>query len=239
MKRELKRIEVGLPFLATVGSASPFVGLFGTVWGIMHSFTAIAQAKDTSLAVVAPGIAEALFATALGLAAAIPAVVAYNQITVSLGRSADKASPASPRWPRPSPAARARDGAPRRSRLDGDRSSGTAGPATTETATRLRPMAEINVTPIVDVMLVLLIIFMVAAPLMVQGVPLDLPQDVGDQAEAKVRKPMVVSLAPDGALYIRDEQVDATMLVKRLWRCVAEGDSVVYVRADRKIPMAR
>jgi biopolymer transport protein TolQ len=91
MKRELKRIEFGLPFLATVGSASPFVGLLGTVWGIMHSFVSIAQAKDTSLAVVAPGIAEALFATALGLAAAIPAVVAYNQISVSLGRSADKA----------------------------------------------------------------------------------------------------------------------------------------------------
>jgi biopolymer transport protein ExbB/TolQ len=91
MKRELKRIEFGLPFLATVGSASPFVGLLGTVWGIMHSFVSIAQAKDTSLAVVASGIAEALFATALGLAAAIPAVVAYNQISVSLGRSADKA----------------------------------------------------------------------------------------------------------------------------------------------------
>jgi biopolymer transport protein ExbB/TolQ len=87
----LRRIEVGLPFLATVGSASPFIGLLGTVWGIMHSFTSIAQAKDTSLAVVAPGIAEALFATALGLAAAIPAVVAFNQISVSLGRSADRA----------------------------------------------------------------------------------------------------------------------------------------------------
>jgi biopolymer transport protein ExbB/TolQ len=91
LKRELRRIEVGLPFLATVGSASPFIGLLGTVWGIMHSFTSIAQAKDTSLAVVAPGIAEALFATALGLAAAIPAVVAFNQISVSLGRSADRA----------------------------------------------------------------------------------------------------------------------------------------------------
>ena len=91
MKREFRRIEVGLPFLATVGSASPFIGLLGTVWGIMHSFTSIAQAKDTSLAIVAPGIAEALFATALGLAAAIPAVVAFNQISVSLGRSADRA----------------------------------------------------------------------------------------------------------------------------------------------------
>ena len=77
-----------MTFLATVGSTAPFVGLFGTVWGIMNSFQAIAQSKDTSLAVVAPGIAEALFATALGLVAAIPAVVAYNKISTDLGRYA-------------------------------------------------------------------------------------------------------------------------------------------------------
>jgi biopolymer transport protein ExbB/TolQ len=94
IRTELQRIETGLPFLATTGSAAPFVGLFGTVWGIMHSFTAIAQSKDTSLAIVAPGIAEALFATALGLAAAIPAVVAYNQIAVALGRAASRANAA-------------------------------------------------------------------------------------------------------------------------------------------------
>ena len=68
-------------FLASVGSTAPFVGLFGTVWGIMNSFTAIGMSQNTSLAVVAPGIAEALFATALGLVAAIPAVLAYNKIT--------------------------------------------------------------------------------------------------------------------------------------------------------------
>ncbi|MGL4396158.1 MAG: MotA/TolQ/ExbB proton channel family protein [Hyphomicrobium sp.] len=90
MRKELKGIEKGVPFLATLGSAAPFIGLFGTVWGIMHSFTAIAQSKDTSLAVVAPGIAEALFATAIGLAAAIPAVIAYNQIAVALGRASDR-----------------------------------------------------------------------------------------------------------------------------------------------------
>ena len=87
LRQELRRVEVGLPFLATIGSAGPFIGLFGTVWGIVNSFTAIAQQKDTSLAVVAPGIAEALIATALGLAAAIPAVMAYNQISVALGRA--------------------------------------------------------------------------------------------------------------------------------------------------------
>ena len=87
LKSEIHNIEVGLPFLATIGSAAPFIGLFGTVWGIVNSFTAIATQKDTSLAVVAPGIAEALIATALGLAAAIPAVMAYNMIAVALGRA--------------------------------------------------------------------------------------------------------------------------------------------------------
>jgi len=87
---ELSKLQPRLRFLATVGSTAPFVGLFGTVWGIMNSFTAIAGQQDTSLAVVAPGIAEALFATALGLVAAIPAVVAYNQLTGSLARAAER-----------------------------------------------------------------------------------------------------------------------------------------------------
>ena len=78
--RESESIESNLGFLATVGSAAPFVGLFGTVWGIMHSFQSIAASKNTSLAVVAPGIAEALLATAVGLAAAIPAVICYNYL---------------------------------------------------------------------------------------------------------------------------------------------------------------
>jgi biopolymer transport protein TolQ len=85
---QLRQLELRLPFLATLGSAAPFVGLFGTVWGIMRSFNAIAAANNTSLAVVAPGIADALFATAMGLAAAIPAVVAYNKFTVEIGRFA-------------------------------------------------------------------------------------------------------------------------------------------------------
>jgi len=90
LNAELRRLEQRLPFLATLGSAAPFIGLFGTVWGIMRSFEGIAAAHSTSLSVVAPGIAEALFATAMGLAAAIPAVVAYNKITVDLGRFAGR-----------------------------------------------------------------------------------------------------------------------------------------------------
>ena len=79
--KEIKLIEKHFTFLATVGSTAPFIGLFGTVWGIMNSFQSIALSRNTSLAIVAPGIAEALFATALGLLAAVPAVVAYNKFT--------------------------------------------------------------------------------------------------------------------------------------------------------------
>ena len=77
---EAARLSRFVPFLATTAAATPFIGLFGTVWGIMNSFTSIAASKNTSLAVVAPGIAEALFATAIGLFAAIPAVLAYNKL---------------------------------------------------------------------------------------------------------------------------------------------------------------
>ncbi len=88
--REMERMERWMIFLATVGSTAPFVGLFGTVWGIMTSFSAIAAMHNTNLAVVAPGIAEALFATAIGLVAAIPAVICYNKITTDLGRFAGR-----------------------------------------------------------------------------------------------------------------------------------------------------
>ncbi|MDD2878387.1 MAG: protein TolQ [Acidiphilium sp.] len=86
--REMERLERHMVFLASVGSVAPFVGLFGTVWGIMHSFAAIAAMHNTNLAVVAPGIAEALFATAIGLVAAIPAVLAYNTLSTDLSRIA-------------------------------------------------------------------------------------------------------------------------------------------------------
>jgi len=88
--RELDQIENGLGFLATTGSSAPFIGLFGTVWGIMNSFHNIALSKNTSLVAVAPGIAEALFATAIGLFAAIPAVIAYNKFSTELVRFSNK-----------------------------------------------------------------------------------------------------------------------------------------------------
>ena len=90
IEKQMEKIEKSYTFLATVGATAPFIGLFGTVWGIMNSFQSIAISRNTSLAIVAPGIAEALFATALGLLAAIPAVVAYNKFTNSSQRYTQK-----------------------------------------------------------------------------------------------------------------------------------------------------
>jgi len=86
LNREVDKVESGLPFFATVGSTSPYVGLFGTVWGIMNSFRALGQVEQATMSMVAPGIAEALIATAMGLFAAIPAVIAYNRFSYSVDR---------------------------------------------------------------------------------------------------------------------------------------------------------
>ncbi len=90
LMRELDRLDETLPFLATVGSTSPYIGLFGTVWGIMNSFRALGEIKNATLANVAPGISEALIATAIGLFAAIPAVIAYNRFSTRLDRLAGR-----------------------------------------------------------------------------------------------------------------------------------------------------
>ena len=90
IEKQMSKLDKGFTFLATVGSTAPFIGLFGTVWGIMNSFQSIAISRNTSLAIVAPGIAEALFATALGLLAAIPAVIAYNKFNVDSKKYSQK-----------------------------------------------------------------------------------------------------------------------------------------------------
>jgi biopolymer transport protein TolQ len=90
LNRELDRLDERLPFLATVGSTSPYIGLFGTVWGIMNSFRSLGSVKQATLAMVAPGISEALVATAMGLFAAIPAVMAYNRYSTNIGRLSNR-----------------------------------------------------------------------------------------------------------------------------------------------------
>ena len=190
--REIERLERRLLVLATVGSAGPFVGLFGTVWGIMTSFQSIAASKNTSLAVVAPGIAEALFATAIGLVAAIPATIFYNKFSSEVNKQA--AAPGGVRRRiRRHPVA-----ADRRARVAGRRhgnraSAGGGGAVGRRRHRRKAVMSEINVTPMVDVMLVLLIIFMVSAPLLTVGVPIDLPQTQAKSLDQD-REPLTLSV---------------------------------------------
>ena len=192
-RREMDRLERRLLFLATVGSTAPFIGLFGTVWGIMTSFQSIAVSKNTSLAVVAPGIAEALFATALGLLAAIPAVIFYNKFSAEAGRlvSASRRLCRRVRGDRVAPD-RHED-----LRSHGrQRSTAANGPAKRRGRRQRRaPMSEINVTPFVDVMLVLLIIFMVTAPMLTVGVPIDLPKTEANAVnDSSQKEPLTVTV---------------------------------------------
>ncbi len=185
-QREMDYLDSHLSFLATVGSVSPYIGLLGTVWGIMNAFRGLANVQQATLAHVAPGIAEALIATAIGLFAAIPAVVAFNyyareidrlvhplrdlhgrvlQHPAAAGRGAMKTMTRAPaRWLRnPRPAS------------DGRCTPGASGH---------RLMNQINVVPYIDVMLVLLVIFMVTAPLITTTI-IDLPSVSRSNAAAR------------------------------------------------------
>ena len=220
--REVERLESNLLVLATVASAGPFIGLFGTVFGIMNSFQSIAASKNTSLAVVAPGIAEALLATAIGLFAAIPALIAYNKFQGDVAKAqarlesfADEFSSilsrqidhhlSTERATRPEGARRWawRSAAARKS------SRGRRG------VPRYGAMADINMTPFIDVMLVLLIIFMVAAPLLTTGVSVDLPQASASALNVD-KKPIAVSLNDQGQLFLMDQPIADADLVPKL-----------------------
>ena len=180
--KESDRLEHSLSMLATVGSTSPYVGLFGTVWGIMNAFHGLGNVQQATLAMVAPGISEALIATAMGLFAAIPAVMAYNRYAdqvephraalrhVRRGVLDDPAAPCDGAARGPAPAvggARMMQSPNRRGR---------------------KLMAEINVVPYIDVMLVLLIIFMVTAPLLTQGIKVDLPKAGAEPLPAELMR---------------------------------------------------
>ncbi len=166
-KAAARRIMRGTGVLATIGATAPFVGLFGTVWGIMNSFIGISKSQTTNLAVVAPGIAEALLATALGLAAAIPAVVIYNVFSRQIAGYRDLVGDASAEVLRWVSRDLDRHGMRRlqaHTHIVGRRVS-AMGVRLDHGEDTLAEVHEINVTPFIDVMLVLLIIFMVAAPL--------------------------------------------------------------------------
>ena len=181
--RESQKIENGLGVLSVVATASPFIGLFGTVWGIMNAFDRIAAAGNTNLTTVAPAIAEALFATAIGLAAAIPAYIAFNAFSVSAGKFTG----------------------------------------------RLEAFA--------DDLLVLLIIFMISAPLLTVGVPVELPKTEASAVET-TDKPITVSIDKDGAIFIGDSEVRWDNLAIRVAEEGGEKarDKAVFIRADGRAP---
>ncbi len=175
------------------------MGLFGTVWGIMSAFSSLGNVQQATLAQVAPGIAEALVATAIGLFAAIPAVIAYNRYADQVTRLEMRydafmeefstilqryaARGALHRWPR----------RPRRPARSADMA---------QTSRGRRLMGEINVVPYIDVMLVLLIIFMITAPLLTQGVKVELPKAAAEPLEPQQLKPLVLSIDRQGRLYL-------------------------------------
>ncbi len=251
--REVERLERRLLVLATVGSAGPFVGLFGTVWGIMSSFQSIAASKNTSLAVVAPGIAEALFATAIGLIAAIPATIFYNKFISEVNRQAQRLEGFADEFS--AILSRQIDERAMRERIR-DREhcghpimamnmAGSAGGGGRRGRRRAAVMAEINVTPMVDVMLVLLIIFMVAAPLMTSTIDIDLPVASGGKSLASNAPPLTLSVKRTGGacnsnveLYLGDTLIPAAELlpkIKAIRETRSEAESVVYLRGDKDV----
>ena len=195
LRAEARAVRQGMGLIATIGATAPFVGLFGTVWGIMNSFIGISKSQTTNLAVVAPGIAEALLATACGLAAAIPAVIIYNYLARTTRGYLDLVGRASGAVGRllSRDLDRAHGRMPIRARRS--ESMGVSFDADIDDDD-VDEMHEINVTPFIDVMLVLLIIFMVAAPLSTVDLPVDLPSSTAVPTK-KPDKPIYVTIKAD------------------------------------------
>ncbi len=229
----------GTGVLATIGSTAPFVGLFGTVWGIMNSFIGISKAQTTNLAVVAPGIAEALLATAIGLFAAIPAVIVYNQFARSIGGYRGLAGR------RLGGGAAARLARPRPGRRGGGARAAAGGGIAAEQAMaggldsggdELSEHHDINVTPFIDVMLVLLIIFMVAAPLSTVDVAVDLPVS-SVKPQPRPERPVFLTIKADRTLALGNDPVAPGRLAEAIEAATkADRQQRVFLRADKTVP---
>ncbi len=239
VRAEARRIRLGMGLLATIGATSPFVGLFGTVWGIMNSFIGISKSQTTNLAVVAPGIAEALLATAIGLVAAIPAVIIYNhfsRVTKGYLELVSRASGAAGRLlSRDLDRTHVSGGQRSRARRSRRWALRSQIPMSMTTAISAETH-DINVTPFIDVILVLLIIFMVAAPLSTVDLPIDLPTSTATP-QKKPDKPTYVSIKPDLAVAIGENLVKRVDLVRSLDAMPdMSKDRHIFLRADRAVP---
>ena len=216
IEKQISKINKGFTFLATVGATAPFIGLFGTVWGIMNSFQSIAISRNTSLAIVAPGIAEALFATALGLLAAIPAVIAYNKFNNDTIKYTQKLE-----------------------NFSKEIFNNYLTMAFKLNRSSKEPMSEINVTPFVDVMLVLLIIFMVTAPLLTVGVQVDLPESSADSLPEET-EPLTLSINSKGEIFIQRSKVEYEKIIAKVLAVSKNRtDTRIYVRGDKTINYGR
>ena len=243
----LTAMETHMTWLATIANGATFVGLFGTVMGIIDAFHGLGTAGAATLRAVAPGISEALITTAAGLAVAIPALVGYNQLTAQLrdfasrmddfGRellnAIENAALLTPQPPRP--AARRPRPAPPEGLLAMAFSTRNGGQTRTQTA-----LADINITPLVDVVLVLLIIFMITAPVLQSGIDVSVPhtRSVNQLTEERI----VVTIDKNQNVFLQaggaDRPINLSDLTANL-RSTGRGDPakrIIYLRADEKVP---
>ena len=212
---EMTRLTSSLSFLATSANTAPFIGLFGTVWGIMNTFHAIGAMKSASLATVAPGISEALIATAMGLLVAIPATIGYNTFHGSLNRVQRELN---------AHRAVSRSGQAEERCLMGSSVGGNKG-----------FVSEINVTPFVDVMLVLLIIFMVTAPMMTEGLDVDLPQTRAVETLPTESDNMILTVRKDGAIFLDSYEVGLDELQDKINLLVKQQNKQLFLQADKDV----
>jgi len=235
----------GLYLLATVGSVAPFIGLFGTVWGIKNSFEEIASQQNTNLAIVAPGIAEALLATALGLLAAIPAVIFYNKLSKDAERLISFQEIFLDRFLREllyfNEILKGRQQNVSGSSGDGFLMKGLGsgqskrGSRSRSSRQSLQLMSEINVTPFVDVMLVLLIIFMITAPMLTVGIEIEIPESNAKSIKTtnSDETPFELYVNDLGEVSINNTLVNDSQMIKKLEVIANQRDEkILYVKAD-------
>ena len=252
--REVEKLESNLIVLATVASTAPFVGLFGTVWGIMTSFRSIAASKNTSLAVIAPGLAEALLATAIGLFAAIPALIFFNNLQGVVARFQARIGklrrrvlvhPCRDRSTITSAASAI--GRPEKGDRKGEPAMGmSVGAAGKKRSRRKRGVPRYGcawprstMTPFIDVVLVLLIIFMVAAPLLASGVPIDLPKTTAGELKVD-SKPLSVAIDDKGGVFVADQSVPMDGVIAKLQELAKDGyDERIYLRGAKDVNYGR